>query len=221
MATRSSDELTRSVGLPRAPQGRRPAPSIAAHNAEVARRNIAAKLDLLADYLSRAAGGLQAADASSHGALTLEDLPRSPRQFNGWESVALRQEVRSRVIPFFKNSNATLKKHEDLHVLVIERIRAIGQSNAQASAKEQSRAALLRKIALANRLRQISEKELIRARRAVSTERAKTEALEAVVASTAAKAKEQVKELHGEIAALKRENTRLSALAKRTTLKAV
>lgn len=224
MAPRGSDKLTRAASEaqpPTKPSGRRQAPPIAAKNAEVARLNIVTKLDILGDYLAYAAGGLQSATSTS-SSLTLADVPRSTRQFNGWESATLRSEVQPLLPKFAKNSNATLKKHAELCDLVVQRTSTIGKNTDQSSDKEEARATLLRKLSLANQLRQIAEKELIRARRELADERSKVDGLEGEVVSTTAKAKEQFKDLKSQITTLRLENARLTTLAKQATkLKAV
>jgi len=224
MATRSSNRLTSGKAAV-APPGRksvkRPAPPVAAENADAARRNITAKLDILADFLSVSAGELQSA-TSPAAKLTMIELPRSVRQFNGWNSASLRPELQPLFAPFFNNSNATLRKNAALHELTIGRLKAIGKLTDAPVAKLESRAALLRQLSMANRLRLISEKELIRSRRELEDERSKIEALENEVVSTTAKFKEELKELKRQVSSLKSENSRLAALVKNApTLRAV
>jgi hypothetical protein len=216
MATRSSNRLNRGKGASAQPAKKsvkRPAPPIAAENADAARRNIAAKLDILGDFLSLSAGEMQSA-TSPAAQLKLSDLPRSVRQFNGWNSASLRPELQSLFAPFSNNSNATLRKHAALHELAVGRIEAIGNVTHQSGAKQESRAALLRQVSLANRLRVISEKELIRSRRELADERSKIESLESELVSTTAKFKEEMKELKRQVSSLKSENSRLAALVR-------
>jgi hypothetical protein len=215
MATRSSNEVTR---LARATtrSGRGKAPPIAALNAEAARLNIVSKLEIVRDHLARAANGVQPA-VNSAVCLTVAHLPRSPRQFNMWESASLPQDVRSLVPTFVRNSNATLKKHEKLHIQVVEQVGAVDKHFENPKPKEATRAALLRQLSQANRLRAIAEKELIRARRELADERSKMDALEGEVSGTAVKAKEEAKELKSQLATLSSENARLTSIVKKTT----
>jgi len=218
MATRSPDKVKSDRKVPASPvqqKARRPAPPIAAQNFEAARRNIATKLQILRDFLSWSASGVQAAAAPSAN-LTLSDLPRSVRQFNGWDSAALREGLQPLFAKFFKNSNATLKKHEDLFELLVASMRAIDKNSSLSNAKEDSRAALLRKLTLANRLRLIAEKELIRARRELANERSKIEGLEGANDSIAKKAKDKFKTLETQNTNLRSENIRLTALLRQS-----
>lgn len=216
MATRNPNRLTPDGGASSASDktaGKRPAPPIAAQNADAARRNITTKLDILRDFLALSAGELQSASEPATK-LTLADLPRSVRQFNSWNSSALRPELKALFSPFSNNSHATLKKSAALYELTLDRLNAIKNVAKPSSVKQESRAALLRQISLANRLRIISEKALIRSRRELADERSKIEGLEGEIVNTTAKFREELSSLKREVSTLKAENARLAALVK-------
>lgn len=222
MVARSPDRSTR-IDLSGQPRKRRPAPPVATENAEAARRNIDQKTKLVARYLARESGELQPAEALNDVALELSDLPASVRQFNLWESAALRADIRDVVPSFSKNSNATLRKNHDLHQLVVRQLAALTLCGTPPAQKQEAtKSALLRRLAIANHLRAIAEKELIRSRREVMNHRDRVRALEAELNSTAAKSREEMGRLNEELASLKTENRRLLAAAKRTnTLRSV
>lgn len=222
MVARSSHGSTRVDQLS-PPRKSRHAPPVAAENAETARRNIDQKIKLVTQYLIRESGEIQPTESVSNVPLALSDLPTSVRQFNLWESAALRADIRDLVAPFSRNSNSTLKKNSDLHQLVIHQLTALAASKTTSvQKKEATKSALLRKLAIANHLRTIAEKELIRARRELMGHRDRVRALEAELNSTAAKSKEEIDRLNEELASLKADNARLVVAAKRSkTLRSV
>ncbi len=122
-----------------------------------ARRNIEAKLRVLDSELKR---------AQVAGLLALP-LPTSQRQFNEWiPKVAGGNSAR--------NSQATLRKHEDLYESVkvaVEAAKRLSRATPETPSRIERVASLRRTLHLHKAIRQIAESEMVRLRAQLKTAR--------------------------------------------------
>lgn len=143
------------------PKSTRAKPEVAFSNQEVALRNIAAKRDLLLSVLKR---------ASEHrltGAALVEavgKLPTSVRQFNRWTGEALPTLWNPSLTVCKRNANDTLRSSGMLISVqrAIEMVTLADRVPPAETKRTERIAKLQRDLKLANTLREIAERELIR-----------------------------------------------------------
>ncbi len=132
-------------------------PKIAYETELQARRNLEGKLRILDAELKRARAG---------GSL-LPTLPTSPKQFNEWAP-----EVAGET--YARNSQATLRKHDDIHgsvKIAVEAVKLMVRPPPATTSRTERIASLRRTLNLHKVIRQIAETEMVRLRGELKTAR--------------------------------------------------
>lgn len=195
---------------------RRGPPPVAALNAAAALANIERKLAFLLLRIEMASSPVARVRAGQDDILDAA-LPRSIRQFNSWTSSDIPDELIQKDKVFWKNSNATLLKHEGIARSAAKAVKAAANLRAGETEKESSRALLLRRLAQSNALRNISESEVIRCRREILELKSNIEKLEFAKNAITSKSQGIQAELLADNRNLRKELTKSVAAFKRTS----
>jgi hypothetical protein len=184
--------------------GVKPAVAFSNHAQAVAR--IRAKYEALTMAVQEIRSAEVARDAGerSWAASLLESLPTSQRQFNAWSSEQLAAYPALETESFSSNAQVTLKGSGLIDSVdqVLAHVRALQQVKPPEAVREDTIASLRRRLAVANRLREIAETQVIElksavldARSAEDKEAAKVVSAKKMAGDTIAKLRRRVGEL--------------------------
>ena len=143
----------------------RPKPKVADVNHAHAKENIQIKMEVLASAVKRQSGQVvQVADLKYESSMAIRELlPCTVRQFNLWHSGALPDDARISLPVFTRNANKTLHSaglFEDVK-RVVEAARALSvKTSSEAHTEKLSK--YKANAALAIKLRQIAEDEIVK-----------------------------------------------------------
>ena len=143
----------------------------------------------------------------------LSGLPTSVRQFNHWKLID--QDGSS----LRANSNATLKRHSELYISVKSSVSAIRKHQQEITLKRGDREERLvsarRRQKIDRTLREIAERELVRARRELTNMRSELVQLKNQLASLKIEAQSEIGGMNEKMCTLAAENSQLKLTLKK------